>query len=119
MISGSCLCGNVQISVKDAPTRLVSCNCTACHRYGALWWHSTVEMIEISAETPTIGYARGDHLLEFHHCPTCGCMTHWHSIDPENPDARAANMRMCDPADTADIPTRFFDGRDSWTFIEP
>lgn len=118
MISGSCLCGNVQITVSDSPSRLVSCNCSACHRYGALWWHSTRENIQIAAKNPTLGYARGDHLLEFHHCPTCGCMTHWHSIDPENIARRAVNMRMVDPADIDGLPIKYFDGRDSWTFVD-
>lgn len=77
-----------------------------------------VEMVEIIVEMLIIGYVCGDYLLEFYYCFICGCMIYWYSIDFENLDVRVVNMWMYDFVDIVDILIWFFDGCDSWMFIE-
>lgn len=117
MIKGACHCGAVTFEILDAPERLVSCNCSVCRRYNGLWVHSS-EDIRISIEAPsgaTIAYVRGDKTLAFHSCASCGCTTHWESLES---DRVAVNARMAAPEDIKDIRVRRFDGADSWEFLD-
>ncbi|MEL6571705.1 MAG: GFA family protein [Pseudomonadota bacterium] len=114
---GACHCGAVSFVVDDTPARLVSCNCSACRRFGALWFHTLVPNVTFSA-TPeaTIAYAWGDKMLAFQTCKTCGATTHYLPLDGS--ERMAVNMRMVDPAAIDGIPVRHFDGADSWTFLD-
>ena len=120
MITASCHCGAVRIEIAEAPKRFTECNCSICRRLGTLWSYYTKDQVAfLMAPSATVGYAQGDKTLEIHHCRTCGCTTHWVSINPvENPDRVAVNARLFDPADRAGIPVRHFDGADTWTFLD-
>ncbi|MAM62683.1 MAG: aldehyde-activating protein [Maritimibacter sp.] len=116
MISCTCLCGAVRFEIAR-PEKLNDCNCSACRRYSPLWGYSPpAEARFLQGEGTTIGYARGEKSLAFHHCPTCGCLTHWQGLTDGN---RAFNLRLADnPADIEGIRIRRFDGADSWTFLD-
>lgn len=53
-----------------------------------------------------------------HTCNTCGCTPYWLGLNPETNTRMAVNFRLCEPADTADIPVRRFDGADTWQFLD-
>jgi hypothetical protein len=115
-ITGSCLCGAVRFEI-TRPARATSCDCSACRRYAALWAYAPPAAARIiAAPGATIGYARGDRLLAFHSCATCGVTTHWASLTD---DKVAVNLRLADdPAAIADIPIRHFDGADTWRYVD-
>ncbi len=116
-IFGSCLCGAVRWKVPYAPQWLVSCNCSACRRYGALWAHYRVDEVVLEGETR--GYMRGDRSLAFCACPICGSVTHYRSVPGTDPSERlSVNMRMAPPEVWRDIRIRHFDGADSWEFLD-
>ena len=72
MIEGACLCGGVRWSFDGIPGGATACNCTACRRYGTLWaYDHEGERIRVTGATRA--FARG-RSLEFHFCPTCGCV---------------------------------------------
>ena len=75
MIQGSCLCGQVRWQFEGRPDGATACNCTACRRYGVLWAYD-YEGHGIRVSGPTTAYVRG-RALEFHFCPTCGCVAFW------------------------------------------
>ena len=114
MIEGSCLCGAVRWQFAAQPDGATACNCTACRRYGVLWAYDFVdEGIRVSG--PTHKYVRGK-ALEFHFCPTCGCVTHWFGLRKEE-DGRiriAVNLRLAEPDAVARIPIDHFDGLDTF-----
>ena len=117
MITGSCHCGAVSYVFDHTPSRATSCNCSICRRLGALWIYARLEQITVSG--PTFGYTRGEKSLAFHSCKTCGCTTHWENLKPVGPDAyMAVNLRLAQPDVVATIPVRYFDGADSWTFLD-
>ncbi len=119
-ISGTCLCGAVSVT-HSAPEKLVSCNCSACRRYRALWAHGGMDQTTVRATGPVTRYTRpdGDGDLIFVSCATCGVTTHWEPKDPEAEDAyMAINAALCDPAQLEALPVRRFDGADSWTFLD-
>lgn len=84
MIEASCLCGAVTMEVAQAPDRVTSCACSACRRLGTLWAYYPSDQVRISGRTAA--YARHDlgepPMLAFHHCPVCGCTTHWAALEP-------------------------------------
>ena len=119
MIRGNCHCGAVRFEVPEPRDFLTDCNCSICRRYGALWLHCNRSEISLEyAPGATSAYEWGDRLLAFHHCNTCGCMTHWLSIKEDNPEPMAVNCRMSEPADIAGMQVRRFDGADTWQYLD-
>lgn len=117
MITGSCHCGAVQYTYGREAKRATSCNCSVCRRLGALWIYAPIA--EITVTGTTASYAYGEKSLAFHHCPTCGCTTHWENLHPDQPDAyMAVNLRLADPEVMAKVPVRHFDGADTWEFLD-
>ena len=116
MITGSCHCGAVRWIFDGTPDSATACNCTICRRYGALWAYDWLGH-GIGVQGETAGYRHGDREIEFHRCPTCGCVSWWQGAKPD-PDGRtriAVNLRLADdPGAIAAIPVRHFDGLDSW-----
>lgn len=100
MISGSCLCGAVALNVASAPTDITACNCKACRKLGPLWAY--YDPAEVAITGLTVGYERHDiegqngPMLAFHHCATCGCVTHWADLTPGR-RRMAVNASLLDP----------------------
>ena len=78
-----------------------------CSKLCTRWAYYTPDQVSVTGET--IGYVQGDRTLATHHCPTCGCTTHWTPVDPAYP-RMAVNLRMFDPELWHDLPRRFIDG---------
>jgi hypothetical protein len=116
IITGSCHCGAVRFEI-TRPDRVVSCNCSICRRYAALWAYAPPAKARLeAAEGATIAYSWGDKSIAFHSCATCGATTHYASLIDER---IAVNMRLVDdPAVLGDLRLRHFDGADSWRFLD-
>jgi hypothetical protein len=111
MLKASCHCGAVRIEVETAPEMLTECNCSVCRRYAARWVYYTRRTARVVSDAAaTIAYTWGDRSIEFHHCRTCGCVTHYESVE-KSPDSRiAVNARMLEPEHTEAPSVRQFDG---------
>jgi len=119
MVEATCHCGNVNIKTSELPEFVVSCNCSACFRFGSLWGYYTSEEVHVHCETETtVGYSWGDETIAFHHCQNCGCLTHYTSTEKSKSQRTVINFRMVDREITEKIPVRKFDGAVSWKFIE-
>jgi hypothetical protein len=92
------------------PDGATACNCTACRRYGALWIYD-YEGERINVSGPTNKYIRGKS-VEFHFCPTCGCIAFWRGQGLDNEGRRriAVNLRLTEPEPVAHIPIDHFEG---------
>lgn len=114
MIEGHCLCGNVHWTFAGQPDGATACNCTACRRYGALWAYD-YEGEGITVTGPTQPFVRG-RALEFHFCPSCGCIAFWRGLQLDEQGRRriAVNLRLAEPEAVAAIPIDHFDGLDSF-----
>lgn len=115
MIEASCHCGNVRITVDEAPPTLTSCNCSVCRRNGGLWAYYAPTQVTVSGDT--VAYVQGDRMLELRHCGTCGCVTHWNPVDPAG-TRMGVNARMMAPEIVAAARIRRFDGADTWEFLD-
>ena len=94
-VTGSCHCGAVQLAIPRAPEVVTSCNCSMCRRLGGLWAY--YPPAEVSVTGPTATYRWGDKTLDLHHCPTCGCSTHWSPVPPTDQNRMGVNMRLFAP----------------------
>ena len=116
MLKGTCHCGAVQWHWHhpQLPEGATACNCTVCRRYGTLWIYDH-EDEGISVAGPTRAYIRGDY-VEFHFCPTCGCVAFWRGrqLTAEGKRRIAVNLRMSEPGPIAGIPIDHFDGLDKF-----
>ena len=114
---GTCHCGAVRIEVPTAPTVLTSCNCSICRRVGGLWAYYAPADVTITG--PTVTYQSGDRTLDLHHCPTCGCTTHWTPIGDTPKNRMGVNMRLMDPEVVAAARIRRVDGAsDTWKELD-
>jgi hypothetical protein len=119
MIVATCHCGQVRIEIDAAPPETVTdCNCSLCRRIGGWWAYYTPDQVRITAgEGHTVAYVQGDRTLETHHCPTCGCVTHWRAIASDY-NRMGVNARLFDPADLKDVRVRHLDGADTWDYLD-
>ena len=106
MIQAACHCGAVTFEVDEAPTEVTDCNCSLCHKHGSLWAYY-LQPVEIHGET--VAYLQGDRSLTTHHCPTCGCTTHWKAVDPAYL-RMAVNARLMPPEVLEGMSVKRLDG---------
>lgn len=104
---GSCHCGRIRLTLREAPAERTECNCSICRRTAGLWHYCAPDMVVVAGEG--VAYRHGDCALDLWHCPTCGCTTHWTPVDPAYP-RMGINLRMFEPALWRDLPVRFVDG---------
>ncbi len=118
MISGSCHCGAVHISVAAKPRVLVSCNCSICRRYGTLWSYYDRGRVQIKRERgATMAYTWGHKHLRFVRCASCGCVMTWEAVDRAR-RRMGVNFRNFDPADISSARIRRLDGAKTWKFLD-
>lgn len=110
MTRGDCHCGAVRLQVPTPPEVVSECNCSICRRIGGLWAYYPPGEVTVSG--PTVAYVQGDRTLALHHCPACGCTTHWLPLDP-GLGRMGVNARMLDGFDAAAAERRGVDGA-SW-----
>lgn len=127
----TCHCGATKIEVPAMPAVMKACNCTFCHRSGAVWgYYDPADVTVVSAASDAV-YAPGG-MNHHHFCGTCGGNTHGSSPDWASmynndgtvkdgmaggvPDKRVAavNMRMFIDLDLDALAIEKVDGRNSW-----
>jgi hypothetical protein len=72
----------------------------------------------VSTADGVSAYLWRDKTIEFYHCNSCGCPTHYESVE-KRPDSRFAVNARCMPEDAiAGVTIRTFDGAHSWKYID-
>jgi hypothetical protein len=117
-MTGSCHCGAVNLEVTTAPTEVTSCNCSICRRLGTLWAYYEPAHVTITGATAT--YHWGDKSIDFHHCATCGCTTHWSPrASRDNAGRMGINARLLEPNSLAGARVRRLDGAsEDWKYLD-
>ena len=119
MLIAVCHCGDVRLQVAARPESLTECNCSICRRYAARWAYYTRKTAQVLSDPDKVGvYIWGDRMLEFYHCKRCGCLTHSESVEKTDDSRIAVNARMMSPDDVADVRLKFFDGADTWQYVD-
>jgi hypothetical protein len=111
MLTATCHCVAVTITVPRRPRTITNCNCSICRRYGVLWAYYQAETVRVQA-TPaaTEPYRRGPKVLEFVRCTSCGCVTHWQRVVPVPGSKMGVNARLFVPEDLGPVRIRLLDG---------
>ena len=108
-IGGSCHCGAVRITTARMPEWVASCNCSLCAK--AAWLVAYYPEDEVTVEGDTRAYVWGDRMIGIHHCPVCGCGTHWRTLG-EDFGRMGVNARLLDGFFEADVEVRQLDNAD-------
>jgi len=113
MITAQCHCGNIELSAKYIPDSFTECNCSICQRYSARWLYYKSDEVKIKTHKQTTqAYLWGDKSIAFHHCPCCGCVTHYSSVAETDFDRIAINANMLEANVIKNLKTRRFNGAD-------
>jgi hypothetical protein len=119
MIAATCHCGAVRVEVPRKPRRLTDCNCSICRRYGTLWAYYKASDVRVkAAPDATSDYAWGDKTLRFVRCRTCGCITHWAPMRPEEGSKMGVNARNFEPSSIGSARIRRLDGASTWKYLD-
>jgi len=117
MLSGSCHCGAAGWTLEGDPGSITACNCTLCHRYGALWAYDYEgERVRIIGETHAYRRVGKDNpALELLFCRVCAGVVAWRGLQPEDGRTRmAVNIRLAPLEAVAALPIDHFDGFNSF-----
>ena len=89
----TCHCKAVRVTFPPLREPANECLCSIRRRYGALWAYFKPD--EVTVEGETEAYSWGKKTLAYNRCKTCGCMTHYSVVKPEETEARVVvNCRM-------------------------
>jgi hypothetical protein len=116
MPNATCNCGHVRIRTNKTPVEVTECNCAICQEMGARWAYYSAAEVRIETAGATRPFFAGDRMLAFHRCRTCGCATHWQSLDATRP--MAVNAVLLEGIDWDQMRVRHFDGADTRCFLD-
>jgi hypothetical protein len=106
---GRCHCGAVTLEVPHPPSWVGACNCSFCRKAGWLVAYYPPDAVRVEGETRA--YIWGDRCIGLHHCPICGCGTHWATLG-EDYGRMGINARLLDGFDPAAVEIRPLDNAD-------
>ena len=116
MLTGTCHCGAIAICIPAAPAEITSCNCSICRRLGTFWAYYEADTVVIDGHPEgTENYIQGDKTLRVVRCKTCGCTSHWETLDAKTKSRVGINMRNFEPEIIDGVRMRLLDGANTWT----
>ena len=119
MFYAECHCGNVKLLAAQPPSSITQCNCSICHRLGALWGYFDSADVQIRVgDKPLNAYSWGEKSIIYHSCSRCGCTTHYTTTESDGNELVAINCRMAPLDDIGAIPVREFDGLVTWEYLD-
>jgi hypothetical protein len=111
MLTASCHCQAVQISLDRMPESVTQCTCSICRRYAALWAYCTRATARLTRGDDALCRSKwNDEVIEFCFCRNCGCLTHYEDVEKDAGSRFAVNARMMEPTAIDGLPVRTFDG---------
>jgi len=119
MLTASCHCVQVQVSVPGPPEELTDCNCSICRRLGVLWAYYNIEDVTIRGRPEhTSEYVWGNKTMRFVRCKHCGCLTHGEPMTAETDGQMGVNARLFEPGELGTVRIRKFDGAKTWQYLD-
>jgi hypothetical protein len=118
---GGCHCGRVRFRLTAHIDHKRICNCTICHKRGALIFRVDERQLELLTPLSDLSlYVWGTGSARDYFCPTCGILPfrrpRWNTAEetaagvPEF-TGWAVNLRCLDDFNPSDLPTRHIDGQ--------
>jgi hypothetical protein len=117
--TATCHCGAVRITVRALPRTVVSCNCSICRRYGALWAYYRASSVSIEAAPRSLAaYSWRKRIRAYWRCRHCGCVTHYTYLSRPREPTVGVNALNFEPGALAGVRIRHLDGAASWTMLD-
>jgi hypothetical protein len=117
---GSCHCGRVRFEVQAEIDHVRACDCSVCHRRGALNFRVPKEALTLLTPWEQLSlYQWGSKTAKDYFCPACGILPFRRPSDPTPQELQdgvepfegwAVNVRCLDGVDTASLPIRKIHG---------
>ncbi len=106
-----CHCGNILLEVSTLKETITQCNCSICRRLASQWMYFKTDEVKVSwKKKESRSYMWGDKEILFHHCPLCGCTTHYTVASHSELDRIAINANMLEPKLIENLKIRRFNG---------
>jgi hypothetical protein len=117
VIDASRHCGAVRVEIASRSRSVTDCSYSICRRLGARRAYDRPHEVEVICARDATGiHLWNDRCIEFHHCRTCGCTTHYEGVSDE--PRRVVNARLMDIADIRGVPIRRFDEASSRRYLD-
>jgi hypothetical protein len=97
MLTATCHCGAVRVTVPRKPRSVTDCNCSICRRYGVLWAYYKAASVRLEAKRGATEFYPLRR-LRFVRCATCGCVMCWQRLKPDPERHMGVNARNFAPA---------------------
>jgi len=111
MLTATCHCGAVTVSIPQRPRTITNCNCSICRRYGVLWAYYKADTVSVQAAPgATETYRWGRKALDFVRCKSCGCVVNWQRVVPVPGGRMGVNARLFDPEQLGPVKIELLDG---------
>ena len=104
---GACHCGRVTFEVLADLNYVVDCNCSVCHRKGALWHPATdADLRIVSGEGDLTLYQFNTKTAKHYFCSRCGIYTHHQRrSNPTEYGYNVGCLEGVNPFDLGPVPT--------------
>lgn len=107
---GACHCGRIKFELQGKIATVIACNCSLCHRKGALWHGTDDAHLSIAAaDEDLLLYQFGTMTAKHYSCRHCGVSTF--SRPRIAPQAWVVNVRCIQGVDLSQLKVREFDGQ--------
>lgn len=94
MLTATCHCGAICVTIPRRPRSVTDCNCSICRRYGVLWAYYKASTVRLEAKPGSIDtYSWGRGALRFVRCAKCGCVMSWQRTKPDPDRKIGVNLR--------------------------
>ena len=118
-LAATCHCGAIRIYVRKMSRTLISCNCSICRRYSALWAYYNPSSVTIEAPKGGLSkYSWNRKIRAYYRCRKCGCVTHYAYRKSHRNATVAVNAVNFEPSVLAGVRIRHLDGAASWKFLD-
>ena len=108
---GSCHCGRIAFEVEGDILAAKECNCSICHRLGALRWFTSRDKLRLTTPASDMAiYTFGAGKIKHHFCSVCGCAPFAEAEHKGVPMA-SINLRCLEGLDLSQVKISQFDGR--------
>lgn len=111
--TGGCHCGNVKFEVEMTIDKLLSCNCSICHKKGHLLAFASEEQFKLlQGEGSLKEYLFNKKVIHHYFCTNCGIGPFGMGQKPNGEKSRAINVRCLDNVDIEKFEIIKYNGRD-------
>jgi hypothetical protein len=110
--TGGCHCGRVRYQVMADLSRVISCNCSICHKRGLLLAFTSPDQFTLTAgQNDLADYQFNKKVIHHLFCSECGIESFARGTGPDGREMVAINVRCLDGVDPAALAPTPVDGR--------